>query len=52
MGFDFGVSIGSFALAAIVPVFGVPAGFLTAAGVVLAGSLVAFFLLPDVHHRA
>jgi predicted MFS family arabinose efflux permease len=52
MGFDFGVSIGSFVLAALVPVFGVSAGFLTSAAVVFAGSAVAYFLLRDVRHRA
>ena len=48
MGFDIGVSVGSFALAAVVPQFGIAAGFLLAAAVPLAGVALSILLLTDL----
>lgn len=47
MGFDIGVSTGSFVLAGIVPSFGIDTGFYVAAAVPLAGTLFAYFFLRD-----
>ncbi|GIW09211.1 MAG: hypothetical protein KatS3mg061_0268 [Dehalococcoidia bacterium] len=48
MGFDIGVSVGSFALAAVVPQFGIAAGFLLAAAVPLVGAVVSVLFLTDL----
>ncbi|MCS6801385.1 MAG: MFS transporter [Chloroflexota bacterium] len=51
MGFDIGVSAGSFVLAAIVPAFGITAGWYAAASVPLVGALVAGAVLEDRRPR-
>lgn len=47
MGFDVGVSAGSFVLAVIVPTFGIPAGWYASAAVPLVGAVGAGLLLSD-----
>jgi MFS family permease len=51
MGFDVGVSAGSFVLAAIVPSFGIPAGWYASAAVPLVGAVGAALLLSDRRPR-